>query len=91
MKDCKVPTIFTPDGDGINDYLIIPCLLTNQYQESTLSVFNQWGDEIFYEKDYHNNWAGQYHGTPIPEGTYYYIFDLGNGQTPQRGFFVVKY
>ena len=89
--DCAVPTIFTPDQDGINDLLIIPCLLSNQYPESNLSIFNQWGDEIFHAKDYQNDWDGTYRGTNIQEGTYYYIFSLGDGTTPKKGFITVKY
>jgi len=89
--DCKVPNIFTPDQDGINDYLIIPCLLTNDYSESELSIFNQWGDEIYHAKDYKNNWDGIYRGANIQEGTYYYIFTLGDGSSPKKGFITVKY
>lgn len=92
FDDCKIPTIFTPDQDGINDYLIIPCLLTNSYPDSQLSIFNQWGDEIYHAKNYQNNWDGTYKGTQIQQGTYYYILSLGsNNIAPKKGFITIKY
>ncbi len=89
--DCQVPTIFTPDQDGINDYLVIPCLLGSEYNNSELSIFNQWGDEIYHAKNYQNNWDGTYRGTHIQEGTYYYLFNLGDGTAPKKGFITIKY
>ena len=89
--DCAVPTIFTPDQDGINDLLIIPCLLTNAHSDSELSIYNRWGDEIFHTKDYQNDWNGTYRGNNIQEGTYYYIFSLGDDSAPKKGFITVKY
>ncbi len=90
-KDCLVPTIFTPDQDGINDVLVIPCLLTNGYPKSDLSIFNRWGDEIYHAKNYQNDWDGTYRGANIQEGTYYYIFSLGDGSALKKGFITVKY
>ena len=35
---------------------------------------------VFESQPYRNNWAGQYEGTNLPEGSYYYRIDLdGNG------------
>lgn len=88
---CTTPSIITPNGDGVNDSFIIPCLaLLDKYPSNVLSVFNQWGDEIYHASPYKNNWEGTYQGNPVPAGTYYYILDLGDGTKPVAGFLIVK-
>jgi gliding motility-associated-like protein len=71
-KDCTVPNIFTPNGDGANDFLKIKCLDT--YKNSELAVFNRWGNEVYRSHPYQNNWEGTFNGDKLPAGTYYYIF-----------------
>ena len=88
---CTAPSIITPNGDGVNDSFIVPCLaLINQYPSNSLSLFNQWGDEIYHAAPYSNNWEGTYQGDPVPPGTYYYIIDLGDGSKPIAGFLIIK-
>jgi gliding motility-associated-like protein len=88
---CATPSIITPNGDGINDSFIVPCLaILNQYPNNSLSVFNQWGDEIYHASPYNNGWEGTYQGEPVVPGTYYYILDLGNGTKPVAGFLIIK-
>ncbi len=88
---CSTPSIITPNGDGVNDSFIVPCLaLFNEYPNNSLSMFNQWGDEVFHASPYSNNWEGTYQGEPVPPGTYYYILDLGDGTKPIAGFLIIK-
>ena len=89
---CKVPTIFTPNNDGVNDYFVVPCLLeTNQYPQSQVIVFNRWGDEVFRSpKPYQNNWRGTFNGEDLPAGTYFYIVDLGDGNKPMNGYTLIQ-
>lgn len=35
--DCFVPSLFTPNQDGVNDILIVPCLETDRYPTTRLS------------------------------------------------------
>jgi len=63
----KVPNLFTPNGDGINDAFEIIGL--NQYQSNELQIINRWGNEVFHSKGYQNNWTGE----GLNEGTYYYL------------------
>jgi gliding motility-associated-like protein len=65
--DIKVPNLFTPNGDGINDVFEIRGL--NQYQENQLQIVNRWGNEVFNATNYQNNWTGE----GLNEGTYYYL------------------
>lgn len=74
-----VPEIFSPNGDGINEYLIIRGL--NNFPNATIQVFNQWGQIVFDSKGpYENNWSGDYRpegssniGAVLSEGVYFYI------------------
>lgn len=73
IDTCQVPTIITPNDDGKNDALVIECI-PNSNNTSELSVFNEWGDRMFFAKPYYNNWEGTYNGRALPVGTYFYIF-----------------
>jgi gliding motility-associated-like protein len=87
---CEVPNVITPNNDGINDEFIIPCLEVAEYGQNELIIFNQWGDEVYTAKPYRNNWKGTYGDDPLPVGTYFYIFNLGNGDSRLNGFFIIQ-
>ncbi|MFK8007844.1 MAG: gliding motility-associated C-terminal domain-containing protein [Saprospiraceae bacterium] len=87
---CEIPTIFSPNNDGINHEFIVPCLSTDKFPNNIVSIFNEWGDEVFREAQYQNNWQGTYKGEDLPSGTYYWIIDLGDGTTPTSGFLVLE-
>lgn len=61
----NIPNVFTPNNDGVNDTFIIKNLPFN----SNLSIYNRWGNLIYRNNNYQNDWK------PIDEvaGTYYYI------------------
>lgn len=88
---CNVPSVITPNGDKINDALVIPCLFdTGAYPNSQVLVFNRWGDEVFRSSiPYRNNWEGTYNGQELPPGTYFYILNFGDGTVPRRGFLMI--
>lgn len=63
----RVPNLFTPNGDGINDVFEIRGL--NQYGENELTIVNRWGNEVYHSRNYQNTWNGE----GLSEGTYYYV------------------
>ncbi|TVZ55679.1 putative repeat protein (TIGR01451 family)/gliding motility-associated-like protein [Lutibacter sp. Hel_I_33_5] len=86
---------FTPNDDGINDVFVIDCI--EQYPNNVLEVFNRWGNTVFKMKNYNNSWNGTSNGRAtintdkkLPVGTYYYVLDLGNGITPQKGWIYIN-
>ena len=88
---CEVPTIITPNGDGVNDALVIPCLAVDGlYPRNALSVFNQWGDEVYRSGPYANDWQGTYDGRALPSGTYFFVFTPGDGTPASSGFLLIK-
>ena len=88
--DCFVSNLLTPNGDGVNDLLLVPCLNSNIYLECELFIFNQWGDEIYTASPYLNDWAGTFNGKTLPAGTYYYILQLKEDIKPLKGFLVIE-
>ena len=75
----KIPNIFTPNGDGINDYFEIgygdkgkPINDLSQYFLShKLVIFNRWGRIVYESTDYKNDWDGG----KLPDGTYFYVLE----------------
>lgn len=74
-KDCYVdiPNVFTPNGDGINDYFFPRQLLSGSVNRFRMQVFNRWGQMIF--DTIHpegRGWDGKFNGKEQPFGTYVY-------------------
>lgn len=84
FDETKIPQLITPNGDGLNEQFIFDELVQNPtlFPDNELIIFNRWGNVVFTEKPYQNNWGGENStGGKLPEGTYYYVFrlDLNEG------------
>ena len=64
-----LPSAFTPNGDGNNDVLYVR---GGPFQEIEFSVYNQWGNRIFYTTSIGEGWDGQFKGKEQPIGGYLY-------------------
>ena len=83
-----VPDVITPNGDGSNDFFVITGLVN--YPNNGLTVYNRWGDEVYSAQPYLNDWQGTYNDRgDLPDGTYYYILQLGDGSTPLAGYIAI--
>lgn len=67
-------TGFSPNGDELNDHFTV--LGLENHPDNKLLVFNEYGHEVFSETGYKNDWAGLSHGSPLPNGTYYYVLTV---------------
>ena len=63
-----IPNIFTPNGDGKNDYFVLTDI--EEISENQLDVFTRNGNVVYRKVNYDNSWDGR----GLPDGTYYYIF-----------------
>ena len=89
--DCFASNLITPNNDGYNDKLLIPCLTTGEYPNNRISIYNQWGDLVFEAMPYENNWEGTFENDALPSGTYYYNLQLDNNQNETiNGFLVIE-
>lgn len=73
-----IPNAFSPNGDGINDTWKIQYL--ESYPGATIDVFNRYGQKVFSSLGYQTQWDGNYNGSPLPVGVYYYIINPKNGR-----------
>ena len=100
VKQLDIPQFISPNGDGLNDTWEIPELVN--YPANTVKVFNRWGNLVFEQKGYYTGWNGSANvnrgltrlmdNKTLPEGTYFYIIDLGDGGSiePYNGFLQLK-
>jgi gliding motility-associated-like protein len=72
-----LPSAFTPDGDGLNDFFRAS---GNTIQEGLLRVFSSTNEEIF-RAAHPAGWDGTYKGKPCQAGVYLYIFTYKTGQS----------
>lgn len=56
----KVPTTFTPNGDGVNDVIYAKGWGVKELIE--FKIFNRWGELIFISNDIEIGWDGYYKG-----------------------------
>ena len=87
LYDCppniRFPNVFTPNGDGFNDYFFPVHQNIINYK---LVVYNRWGNIVFSTVDVYQKWDGTTNGHPCPEGTYFYTVEYeGFGQKASRG------
>lgn len=78
------PNVFTPNGDGKNDFLMFNLL--EIFDGSQLQVFNRWGNLVYESNDYRNDWDGG----DAPAGTYFYILNINDDRhEPHKGTFTL--
>ncbi len=77
-----IPKAFTPNNDGLNDYLYP----TNAYKARDLrfSVYNRGGQKIFETTNWTNKWDGTFKGQPQDPGTYVWTLVYTNIDSGQR-------
>ena len=68
-----VPNVFTPNGDGKNDQLMV---FSHSISQIDFKIFNQWGVQVFASTKQGNGWDGKYKGVAQPVGVYVYILKL---------------
>lgn len=67
QQDFQVPNAFTPNNDGVND-VFFP--VSERIKSYTLSVYNRWGEKVFYSEDPSIAWDGTFQGLPASSDTY---------------------
>ncbi|MCP4437875.1 MAG: T9SS type B sorting domain-containing protein [Aureispira sp.] len=78
IKDCKIPTAFTPNNDNKNDKLVISCI--EHYENARLLIYNVGGEQVYKSDNYRNDWDGTQNGKPLSAGLYICVLTLPNGK-----------
>ena len=66
-----VANAFTPNGDGHNDCFGIK--YWGYIRDIEWTIYNRWGQVVFYSKSQDGCWDGTFGGRPQPAGTYIYM------------------
>ncbi len=83
-KAVKIPNVFSPNGDGINDKWDIEFI--NTYPQSTVKIFTRAGQLLYSSFDgSYKPWNGKYNGKDLPVGVYYYIIKLTSKESVMSG------
>jgi len=76
-----IPNIITPNGDTKNDEFVIANI--EGYPNNNVQIINRWGKEV-YSADGYNNTTKVFKGTDCPDGVYFVIVNLNDGETPTK-------
>ncbi len=95
IENLVVSKTLTANGDGINDVFEISGLEGCDYTYH-LKVFNRWGNIVYENSDYTNDWSGYApksslgNSAMLSSGTYYYIIGFGNNEIkPVNGYIYI--
>jgi len=96
-RNCYIglPNIFTPNGDGVNDYFFPRTSLAQGVASFRMSVFNRWGQKVFEtSRPDGRGWDGKYNGAEQPEGVYVYLIEVsfinGTGERYQGNVTMIR-
>lgn len=70
--DFFIPNVFSPNGDGLNDYINVHgrCIST-----FNLQIFNRWGEKVFETSSLSESWDGTFRGLNMDTGVFIYKAD----------------
>ena len=89
-NDCiRIPNVFTPNGDGVNDEWIIENI--ELFPDAHIYVFNRWGQLLYHERGNGKRWDGSYRGHFVPSGVYLYIIKLHSDEDTYKGTVTVLF
>lgn len=83
-----IPDIITPNNDGVNDALVLDGI--GRFPENEIFIYNRWGRLVYEKENYANDWEGTWKDQPLPNGTYYYVFNnRATGETLGTGYITI--
>lgn len=87
-----IPEGFSPNGDGVNDYFVIKGA---ERYILTLRVFNRWGNKVYENSHYQNDWdgvsnVGMLISNQLPGGTYFFTINFNNGEQEKIGYLTIN-
>lgn len=82
QSDLFVPTVFTPNNDGQNDYFFPRG--SDSVLIRSFTIYNRWGEQMFskadfYPNDRNNSWDGTFKGRRLETDVFFYKIEIGCG------------
>lgn len=86
LNNCfiAVPSAFTPNNDGLNDFLYPNNAI--KAENLDFKVFNRWGQLVFHSKDWTRRWDGKLNGIEQATGVYVWMLEYTHRDTKQKVF-----
>ncbi|NNE55798.1 MAG: gliding motility-associated C-terminal domain-containing protein, partial [Flavobacteriales bacterium] len=82
-----IPTGFSPNGDNTNDNFVIDGI---EELNADIEAFNRWGNVIYSQKDYRNDWNGTNNqGQLLTDDTYYVVLSFDD-RPAIAGYVVIR-
>ncbi|MCZ6692369.1 MAG: gliding motility-associated C-terminal domain-containing protein, partial [Bacteroidetes bacterium] len=82
-NDIQAKRLFTPNGDGINDFWVIDNI--EKFSDCMVIVFNRQGKTILETQSYANDWDGTLNGKELSQGVYYYVIRCDGDENLKTG------
>jgi gliding motility-associated-like protein len=81
----KIPTAFTPNNDGYQDFLNY--IIKGGYVFKTIRIYNRLGNCVFESDEATKLWDGKYNGNHVANDVYYYVakFTIGGKEEMYKG------
>ncbi|QNF33028.1 gliding motility-associated C-terminal domain-containing protein [Adhaeribacter swui] len=72
----KPANIFTPNGDGLNDFFELPNLPPDFCESvfASIKIFNRWGNQVYTSNDRAFKWTGK----DATDGVYFYLIKFSD-------------
>jgi gliding motility-associated-like protein len=86
VTEAMLPNAFSPNGDGLND-VFRPVIMNQWVELGDFSIYNRYGQRVYYSRDIQEGWDGTYNGQPAELATYFYIitFKIGDKSYTHKG------
>lgn len=79
-----VPSAFTPNNDGLNDYFAPHnALKADNYD---FQIYNRWGQRIFKSRNWKDKWDGKVNGVLQAAGVYVWMLSYTHRETKEHFF-----
>jgi gliding motility-associated-like protein len=74
--------LFSPNGDGIDDFWVIESI--ENYPGAAVTIYNANGSVVYESNNYNNEWDAVYDGKDLPETAYFFVIRYEN-KDPKTG------
>ncbi|GIV26776.1 MAG: hypothetical protein KatS3mg027_0590 [Bacteroidia bacterium] len=93
--DVEVPNVFTPNGDGVNEWWKVNWRCSELVEGFKVEVFDRWGVLVYVSEDKFFRWDGRCKGGKVlgdgdrcVSGTYYYVmsWEVHKKKVERKGY-----
>jgi len=84
----QIPSFFTPNGDGVNDFWEI--IGIEDFPNAEIVIFDRFSKRVAEFNSTNMRWDGRYNGIILPSDTYWYVIHLEPSREPITGSVTIK-